>query len=212
MINQSNFQATATGIPQIESSDEEYMAAVVEGDETAISRLYDRHKLLLRTIIARVLNSDSDADDLLQEIFVEIWNQAAQYNPARGKALGWIVTLTRRRAIDRSRRKQAYKRVEDRLRNESNTSAQTPGHLVADHGAVSTDRTNILKAILQTLPVAQRDVLHFSFYLGMSQREIALKTGIPLGTIKTRIDLALQKVRKAVLSLGGVQEWTINQA
>ena len=196
----------------MEVSDEQCMAALVAGDETALSCLYRRHQFLLRTIISRVLNNDSDTDDLLQEIFVEIWHQAPHYNAEKGKPLGWIVTLTRRRSIDRLRRKQAYNRLEERLRIETDPSSQAPGHLVADQVAVATDNTRILKKILQTLPVAQRDVLRLNFFHGMSQREIAAKTGVPLGTIKTRIDLALGKVRKAILALGGMEEWSLRQA
>ena len=194
-----------------EVSDEQYMAAVIARDEAALASLYHRHKYLLRTIISRILSSDSESDDLLQEVFIEIWNQAPRFDPSKGKALGWIVTLARRRSIDKLRRKQASLRGEERLRLETDATSQAPSHIAADQEAVANDHMNILQRILKSLPDAQRDVLHLNFYHGLSHREIAAKTGIPLGTIKTRLDLALCKVRKSVLALGGMQAWSLNQ-
>jgi len=80
-------------------TDEELMGRVQEQDDRAIAVLYERHTPLLRTVIGRILNNDTDVDDLLQEVFLEIWRQAARYSEEKGKALGWIVTLARRRAI-----------------------------------------------------------------------------------------------------------------
>jgi len=185
---------------------------VTARDQAALAALYQRHKCLLRTIVSRILNSDSESDDLLQEIFIEIWNQAPNYDPSKGKALGWIVTLARRRSIDKLRKKQASFRCEERLRVETDATSQAASHIAADLEAVANDHKNILQRILKSLPDAQRDVLHLNFYHGLSHREIAARTGIPLGTIKTRLDLALCKVRKSVLALGGMQAWTLNQS
>jgi len=195
-----------------EASDEQYMAAVTAGDEAALEALYHRHKYLLRTIISRILSSDSESEDLLQEIFIEIWNRAAHYDPSKGKALGWIVTLARRRSLDKLRRKQASLRTAERLRVEVDATSHGPSHIAAaDQEVVAKDHINILQRILKSLPDAQRDVVNLNFYHGLSHREIAAKTGIPLGTIKTRLDLALGKVRKSVLALGGMQAWSPNQ-
>jgi len=161
---------------------------------------------MLRTIIARVVNNDSDVDDLLQEVFVEIWNRAAGYEEVKGKALGWIVTLARRRAIDRVRRKQAYARAEERLR-ESTRGAADAMHPSTDCEAMNGDTAEIFRRILATLPTAQREAVQLAYYAGLSQRDIARRTGIPLGTIKTRLELAVRKLRAAILALGGEAEW-----
>lgn len=192
-------------------TDEQLMAEITAGDEAALSTLYHRHSPLLATIVGRVLNQNSDVDDLIQEIFIEIWRQASRFDAQKGKALGWIVTLARRRAIDKVRKKQAYFRAEERLRLETETGPELAHH-GADEDAIATDRSQLLQRVLATLPVAQREAIEYAFYRGMSQREIAAQTGIPLGTIKTRLELAVRKVRNAVLALGGAEEWAFSHA
>jgi len=197
-------------LPPGEPTDEELMARVKDSDESALASLYGRHMALLRTIVCRVVNNDTDTEDLIQEVFCEVWRQAAHYSEEKGKALGWLVTLARRRAIDKLRKKQAYQRAEERLLAETvrEPGQQTP-HGVEDD-AVASDRAEILQRVISTLPEAQQDALKFAFYRGMSQREIAAHTGIPLGTIKTRLELAVRKVKTAILAMGGEGEWHAN--
>ena len=188
-----------------EPTDEELMERVQARDERAIAILYRRHLPLLRTIVGRVLNNDSDVDDQLQEVFLEVWRLAAHYDMEKGKALGWIVTLARRRSIDKLRKKQAYFRAQERLREEPEPAP----HHGADEEVAASDTAQIFSRVLASLPVAQREALTFAFYRGLSQREIAAHTGIPLGTIKTRLELGLRKVRAAVVALGGAEEWSM---
>ncbi len=186
-----------------EPSDEELMVRVQARDEHAIAILYRRHTPLLRTVIGHILNNECDVDDQLQEVFLEVWRQAEHYDPAKGKPLGWIVTLTRRRSIDRLRKKQTYFRAQERLREEPEPAP----HRGADDDAAATDTAEIFSRVMATLPPAQREALDYAFYRGLSHREIAVRTGIPLGTIKTRLELALRKVRSAIIALGGAREW-----
>lgn len=186
-----------------EPTDEELMVRIQARDDRAIASLYRRHTALLRTVIGRILHNESDVDDQLQEVFLEVWRLAAHYDVAKGKALGWIVTLSRRRSIDRLRKKQAYFRAQERLRGEPEPAP----HHGADEEVAATDTAHIFNRVIATLPAAQREALHFAYYRGLSQREIAAHTGIPLGTIKTRLELALRKVRTAITALGGASEW-----
>ena len=94
------------------------MAAIQAGDPDALSQLYDRYSGIVKALILRIIHNDTEADDLLQEVFMEIWNQAKNFSAQKGKPLGWMVTLTRRRAIDALRKKQAYARAEERLQAE----------------------------------------------------------------------------------------------
>jgi RNA polymerase sigma-70 factor (ECF subfamily) len=204
----ADFPSFASGEP----TDEELMARIQAQDETALAALLRRHTPLLRTIVARVVNNDFDVDDLMQEIFFEIWRQADRYDAEKGKALGWIVTLSRRRAIDRLRKKQAYFRAEERLRVETENAPAPVANHGADEDAIASDTTEIFNRVLATLPDAQREALHLAYYRGLSQREIAAQTGIPLGTIKTRLELAVRKVRNAILALGGSEEWAVARA
>ena len=192
----------------IEPSDEDLMRRVQARDDRAIAILYRRHTPLLRTVIGRILNNDSDVDDQLQEVFLEVWRLADHYNEAKGKALGWIVTLARRRSIDKLRKKQAYRRAQDRLRAEPEPAP----HRGADEESAAADTASIFSRVIGTLPVAQQDALKLAFYRGLSQREIAARTGIPLGTIKTRLELALRKVRAQIMPLGGAREWASARA
>ncbi len=199
-------------IPEGEPTDEQLMAAIQHQDQNALALLYRRHTALLRTVVSRVINNDTDTDDLLQEIFCEVWRQAEHYSEDKGKALGWLVTLARRRAIDKLRKKQAYQRAEERLRVETeNVSTHISDH-GADENAADADRAEILQRVIGTLPEAQREALTYAFYRGLSQREIAARTGVPLGTIKTRLELAVRKVRTAILALGGSGEWAPGQS
>jgi len=194
-----------------ETTDEELMARIKGRDEAALSAMYHRHTPILRTVISRVVHNESDVDDLLQEVFLELWNRAESYDEAKGKVLGWLVTLARRRAIDRVRRRQAYARAEERLRLETEHEPQeVRGHGV-EEDVVASDRAEVFQRLMATLPEAQREALHLAYYRGLSQREIAAKTGIPLGTIKTRLELAVRKIRVAILSLGGAEEWALSR-
>ena len=191
-------------------ADEQLMLLIQQGDEAALATLYRRHTAILRTVIARVVHIDADVDDLLQEVFLEIWKRAQTYDESKGKVLGWVITMARRRAIDRVRRRQAYARAEERLRLQS--EADQTAHYHVEEDAAASERAAMLKQTLATLPDAQREALQLAFYQGLSQRQIAAKTGVPLGTIKTRLELAVRKLRTALTSLGGAEEWSLNRA
>src|ERR1700719_1416835 len=99
-------------------TDLELMHGIQAEDPEALSQLYDRYNGIIKALILRVIHNEAEADDLLQEIFMEIWNQAKNFSPQKGKPLGWMVTLALRRAIEGLRKKQSYARAEERLQNE----------------------------------------------------------------------------------------------
>src|SRR6059036_3547237 len=102
------------GVP----SDVDLMLGIQSGDAEALSELYDRYNGVVKALILQIIHDETGADDLLQEVFMEIWNQAKNFSAQKGKPLGWMVTLTRRRAIDALRKRQAYSRAEERLQAE----------------------------------------------------------------------------------------------
>ncbi len=175
-------------------TDEELMSAVQEQNAQALEELYQRHASTLRAVIVRVLHNEHSSEDLLQEVFLEIWRLAARYAPDKGKALGWMITLARRRAIDRLRREQAYFRVEERFQKETEHQPGAWMHTRMDEDIESSDMRQILATIMESLPPAQKSAVELAFYQGMSQREIATHTNIPLGTIKTRLELGVRKI------------------
>jgi RNA polymerase sigma-70 factor (ECF subfamily) len=188
-----------------EVTDEQLMERIKQGDEAALSALYHRHQALLRTIVGRMINNDQDVDDLLQECLLELWWQAAKYRVEKGRALGWIVTLVRRRTIDRIRRKVAYVRAQDRLREEVTAQGEET-HAGANEEVAQHDRAQMVMGLIARLPEPQQQAVQLAFYRGMSQRQIAAHTGIPLGTIKTRLELALNKLRAAVAAFGELHD------
>jgi RNA polymerase sigma-70 factor (ECF subfamily) len=190
--------STPPATEPVQAGDESLMARIQERDPQALEALYDRYSGILKSLIMGVIHNDAEADDLLQEIFMEIWNQAAHYSAQKGKPLGWIVTLTRRRSIDRLRKKQAYARAEERLQNETEQQPEAWVHNSTEDDIEMSDNRRLILGVLQNLPPAQREAIDLAFYHGMSQREIAAKTGIPLGTIKTRLELGLKKISEAL--------------
>lgn len=185
------------GVP----SDVDLMLGIQGGEADALSQLYDRYNGIIKALILRIVHNDTDADDLLQEVFMEIWNQAKNFSAQKGKPLGWIVTLTRRRAIDALRKKQAYSRAEERLKAEPE---QQPLAWVQNATAEDirfADTRALMAKVISSLPEAQQQVIELAFFQGMSQREIAANTNIPLGTVKTRLELGLKKIYDSLKEL-----------
>lgn len=186
-----------------QSTDEALMGAVRLECKEALGELYRRHHLTLRAVISRVLHNEQSIEDLLQEVFMEIWRLAARYSSEKGKALGWMITLSRRRAIDRLRREQAYSRVEERYQKEAEQQPESWGQGNSCEDVETADLKRILSDIISGLPEAQRAAVELAFYKGMSQREISTHTGIPLGTIKTRLELGVRKIALKLKELSG---------
>jgi RNA polymerase sigma-70 factor, ECF subfamily len=181
-------------LPSGAPSDLELMEGIQREDPEALSQLYDRYNGILKALILRVIHNEAEADDLLQEIFMEIWNQAKNFSAQRGKPLGWMVTLARRRAIDGLRKKQAYARAEERLQQETERQPDAWVHNSTEEEILDGDRRVLIRGVIGVLPPAQQQAIELAFFRGMSQREIAAKTNTPLGTVKTRLELGLKKI------------------
>jgi len=190
-----------------EPTDAQLLARVAGGDDKALDILSRRHKALLRTVVSRVISDDADVDEVVQDAWVEVWKNATHYSPEKGQALGWIVTVARRRAIDRIRRKQSYTRAKDRYEEQLRSGCEEIDTRTAEADVCASELRQMFSRVLEELPEAQREALSLNIYKGLSQREIAAKTGIPLGTIKTRLELAIRKVRSAILAQGSREEW-----
>jgi RNA polymerase sigma-70 factor (ECF subfamily) len=175
-------------------TDLELMRGIQGEDAEALSQLYDRYNGILKALILRVIHNEAEADDLLQEIFMEIWLQAKNFSAQKGKPLGWMVTLARRRAIDGLRKKQAYARAEERLQHETEQQPEAWVHNATEEEIASGDTRVLIRRVLATLPLPQQQAIELAFFRGMSQREIAAKTNTPLGTVKTRLELGLKKI------------------
>lgn len=175
--------------------DEILMQDLAGHDSRALEALYGRYRLILRGVIQRILKDELDTDDVLQEVFLQLWMRSERYSAARGKPLGWLITLARRRAIDRLRQRAAYQRATDRLEFET----QLPRVDLQEHPGVELtafqgDIRELVQSAMLRLPQKQREVVTRAFLGGMSQRAIAAQMEIPLGTVKTRIELGRRKL------------------
>ncbi len=182
-------------------SDVDLMTRIQASDPDALSLLYDRYNGIVKALILRIIHNDTEADDLLQEVFLEIWNQAKNFSAQKGKPLGWMVTLTRRRSIDALRKKQAYARAEERLRAEPERQPLAWVQNTTVEEISSGDTRALMAKVISSLPEAQQQVIDLAFFRGMSQREIAADTNIPLGTVKTRLELGLKKIYESLKEL-----------
>lgn len=177
------------------ASDPALVRAVAAGDEGAVAELWDRFAPMLLGLARRVVHDPDDAEEVLQEVFLHVWNRADRYDPSRSSVATWLALIARSRAIDRARSRGVVDRTHAAVQHEpgqAHASAQGAARVQHD------ERRRRVRAELGNLPEEQRRVLELAFFGGMTQREIAESTGIPLGTVKTRTLLAMKKLRAAL--------------
>ncbi len=185
---------TAYSAEVLQPADEELMAAIQQRDAGALKVLVQRYRKLLKSAIMRTVNDDAGAEDVLQECLLDLWRHTDHYSPTKGKPLAWLMTLCRRRAIDHLRRSMAYSRARDRMEDEIKQTSFSSQDVGAD--CEQADIGRVLGQHLSLLPEAQQEVIKLAFLKGMTQREVAHATSTPLGTVKTRMELGLKKLRQ----------------
>jgi RNA polymerase sigma-70 factor (ECF subfamily) len=181
--------------------DEMLMQEITQRRQQALKELYSRYGRSLRALIGSVVHEESEADDVLQESFLQIWREAHHYSPKAGKPLGWVITIARRRAIDRVRRRDSYRRAKQRFEDETKPQAQPARSSITDAQVAGSDLRQFLGRQMETLPKVQREAVELAYFSGLSQREIAATTNTPLGTVKTRLQLGLRKLTQCVRPL-----------
>ncbi len=168
---------------------------MASGDRDAFARFYDRYAPLAYPLVVRIVREPADAADVLQEVFWECWQAAAAYDAARGTPEAWVLTRARARAIDRVRAVRRKSEIFVAPLDEGLAAAPAdPGGDPAERAA---DRGAVLGA-LEKLPEAQREALALAYYGGLTQTEIAERLKQPLGTVKTRIRLGLERLRETM--------------
>ena len=171
-----------------------WVERIAAGDQQALSLVYDRYSGLLLAMIRKVVG-EAEAEDVLQDAFVQVWKQAERYDARRSSLSTWLVLIARSRAIDRLRSRQVADRTKEASHRENHRIDESPKGVSTVLGR---ERRERLLGELSQLPEEQRRVLELAFYGGLTQSEIASETGIPLGTVKTRTLLAMKKLRKAL--------------
>jgi RNA polymerase sigma-70 factor (ECF subfamily) len=177
------------------------MARVAKGDQAAFEQLYEQSCSLLFALVSRIVGNQGDVADLLQEVYLEVWRKASNYDAARGSPFAWLVTLARSRAIDRlralgSRGKDVTASIDD----------TPPADLLdmemdALEASAANERQALVWRALKSLPAVQRQAIELAFYEGLTHVEISEQLNVPLGTIKTRIRLAMEKLRDGLRPL-----------
>jgi RNA polymerase sigma-70 factor, ECF subfamily len=174
-------------------SDEELVALCVAGDRMALAAVYDRYSTVVFSLVVRILGEGMAAEEATQDAFMSLWRRAADFSGDRGRLLSWLLTIARNRAIDELRRSRGRAEPFD---------VTEPGPSQAGLEEDSLRRMYV-RRLLAALPAPQRQVLELAYYHGMTQHEIAEHLGTPLGTIKTRMRLGLQRLRKAIEATSG---------
>ena len=161
-------------------------------DRGCFGQFYDRHASRVFGLLCKMLGQPAEAEDILQESFLQVWQQAGSYDPGRGSPPTWLTLIARSRAIDRLRKVALEKRREGRVIEELNREIEGAGSL-QEEIAKKGEREIVLDA-LGALPRQQRDPILLAFFDGLTHAEIAKRSGEPLGTIKTRIRLGMRKL------------------
>lgn len=181
-------------------TDAELISRMQSGDERALGVFYDRWFPIVNRLVARMLKSADDVEDVVEETFWQVWRQSDRFAQGRGSVQTWILTIARSRALDRLR--ATHRRHEESLDDvggENLASSAEPTFVrAASDPALAVEhkeRRELIMAALDELPREQREALELGYFGGLSQSEIAERTGQPLGTIKTRMRLAMQKLR-----------------
>lgn len=175
----------------------ELLQQIARGDRRSFEALYDRFSGVLFSTAYRVLNNREAAEDVLQDVFVQIWDKAPLYDPSRGKPLTWAITLTRNKSIDRLRSTQRRNRLSDELEQEAESLEQFD-----DKSSVEVveamEKGKLVRAAIGKLSPDQREAIELAFFSGLTQTEIAERLQEPLGTIKARIRRGLMKLREVL--------------
>ena len=173
------------------TSDSDLLRAIGRGDEAALAACYDRYRLILFGLILRILNDRAEAEDVLQETFLQVWRRANDFDENRGRAFTWLVTIARSRALDRLRSHGSRQRI-------AAEAASEAGDVIGDateETLRSEEGATVRRALIE-LPEEQQRTLLLAYFEGLTQTEIATRLGIPLGTVKTRMRSGMIRLRE----------------
>ena len=173
--------------------DTELRRQIAGGDRAAFAEFYDRNSTLMFSVASKILNNAGEAEDVLQEVFMQIWEKAGRFDPKLGKASSWAAILVRNRAIDRIRASQRRTRLAEEAGAEQAAAVEASD--TANEAVHGRDKAKLIQSAIVELPVEQRRAIELAYFSGLTQDEISKKLNQPLGTIKARIRRGLLKLR-----------------
>lgn len=179
--------------PMYPAPDSALVERMMAGDENALAALYDRYSGMLFAMLVRILRDTGAAEEVLQDLFLQLWRSAARYDAARGSLPAWLLVIGRNRAISRLRRRGPQE-VQDDGEKFSMESVASPGNM--EDEAWRAQMMNRLRNAMAALPGEQRKAVELAYFEGMTQTEIAAKTNTPLGTVKSRVRAAMQTLKQ----------------
>lgn len=190
---------------ELRARDQDWVSLIKQvagGDQSALTTLYDSTSRLVFGLILRIVTDRASAEEVLLDVYTQVWRQALSYDTARGAPLAWIMTIARSRAIDRLRSGKHDLHGKESLDaiGEVSSKAASP-----EEATVNSERQRIVRSALETLSVEQREVIELAYFSGLSHSEIALRLGQPLGTVKTRTRLGMIKLRDLLRPVLGGQ-------
>ena len=177
------------------------LGQIARGDRDAFARFYDLHAALVHTFALRILRERGEAEEVVQDVFLQVWRQAESYSADRGTPEAWLIMLTRSRGIDKLR----SRRRRDEMARPADNPDRLPEPAVAESAAGRAEARATLGGALADLPAAQRSVLELAYFDGLTQSEIAARLGEPLGTVKTRMRSGLERLRGALAGRSGAE-------
>lgn len=180
-----------------QESDVLLLKAIVARDEAALAQLYDRYDRILFGLLMRILNNREEAEDVLQETFLQVWRKAADFDESRGRPFTWLVTLARSRGIDRLRTIASRERIAE-------AGAREVSEEVSDAAtdALKSEQRGLVSDALAKLPDEQKRPIMLAYFDGLTQSEIATRLGAPLGTVKTRMRTGMIRLRELLAGQG----------
>jgi RNA polymerase sigma-70 factor (ECF subfamily) len=173
------------------------LKAIAGRNEPALAQLYDRYRVILFGLLMRILNNREEAEDVLQEVFLQVWRKAEDFDESRGRPFTWLVTLARSRGIDRLRTLASRERVAE-------AGAREVSEEISDAAtdAFKSEQRGLVTKALAQLPDEQKRTLVLAYFDGLTHSEIAARLGAPLGTVKTRMRTGLMNLRELLAGKG----------
>lgn len=180
-----------------QESDVLLLKAIAARDEAALAQLYDRYDRILFGLLMRILNNREEAEDVLQEVFLQVWRKAEDFDETRGRPFTWLVTLARSRGIDRLRTLASRERVAE-------AGAREVSEEISDAAtdALKSEQRGLVSDALAKLPDEQKRTIMLAYFDGLTQTEIATRLGAPLGTVKTRMRTGMIRLRELLAGQG----------